>query len=382
MSKSMKALVAGAGFGGLTVATALAQRGWAVTVHERQPELRASGSGIYIWENGLRILDALGAQVVAPGAFHGRAIEQRDAHGQVIDGGDLPPALRLVTVPRADLLHGLRDAAVRAGVDIRTGSEVLGASAHGELLFAGNRSESAHLVIGADGVWSPVRRSLGLELLHEQTREGALRAMIAGTQADLGPGGQGKYIECWSGERRLLITPLNEREIYLAFTCMREDTAGSCSPLDKAAWTGSFPQWAHLIDRVDRLLPWSPYSVVKVRTWSAGCAAVMGDAAHAQPPNLGQGGGMSMQTGLALAVFMEGLNDPRDVPGRLQAWESSQRELAEHCQRWSCLYGEVSRLPDEVRARVVRQGMADSWLRAQMLRAAHSAPLGTLAPAG
>lgn len=380
MAKVLTALIAGAGFGGLTVATALAQRGWQVAVYERQAELRASGSGIYIWENGLRILDALGARVVQPGAFHGRAMEQRDQLNRVIDAGDFPPSVRLVTVPRRDLLEGLRDAALRAGVQINTAAEVVSASANAELSFASGTTDGANLVVGADGVWSPVRRSLGLELLHEQTREGALRAIIVGSQDELGVGGQGKYIECWSGARRLLITPLTQSQIYLAFTCQRSDRVGCAAPLDKTAWTASFPAWAHLIDRVDTLLPWSPYSIVKVKSWSAGRAAIIGDAAHAQPPNLGQGGGMAMQTGLALAVFMEGLDDPRDIPQRLRAWESSQRELAEHCQRWSCLYGEVSVLPDAVRANVVQQGMNDPWLRGQFLRVAQSQPLGTVAP--
>ena len=136
MSNGFKAIIAGGGFGGLTAATALAQRGWSVTVFERERELRAAGSGIYIWENGLRILDAVGAKVVSHDSFHGRAMEQRDRHNKVIDQGDFPPAVRLVTVARKDLLSGLRDAALRAGVEIRTGAEVIGVTLqlydHGE----------------------------------------------------------------------------------------------------------------------------------------------------------------------------------------------------------------------------------------------------------
>ena len=53
--------IAGAGFAGLAAATALCQRGWSARVHESGPELRAFGAGIFIWENGLRVLRALGA---------------------------------------------------------------------------------------------------------------------------------------------------------------------------------------------------------------------------------------------------------------------------------------------------------------------------------
>src|SRR5688572_2694797 len=53
--------IAGAGIAGLAAAAALAQRGWSVTVHERDAEVRAFGAGIFIYENGLRVLKALGA---------------------------------------------------------------------------------------------------------------------------------------------------------------------------------------------------------------------------------------------------------------------------------------------------------------------------------
>jgi 2-polyprenyl-6-methoxyphenol hydroxylase-like FAD-dependent oxidoreductase len=377
MPAKLRAIISGAGFGGLTAATALAMRGWAVTVFERQPEIRASGSGIYIWENGLRILEAIGTNVVKADTFHGRAMEQRDGENNVIDPGEFPPDMRLITVPRKDLLGGLKDTAVRAGVEICTHAEVIGASAAAELQFASGHVEAADLAIGADGIWSPVRRTLGLELFHEQTVEGALRAIVPGTQAELGDNGRDKYIENWNGTRRFLITPLTPTEMYLAFTCPKEDAAGKSSPLDKAAWKSSFPHWSHLIERVEDLLPWSPYSTISVKSWSAGRTAVMGDAAHAQPPNLGQGGGMAMQVGLALAVAMEGVTDRRDIPDRLTAWEARERELVDHCQKWSRLYGEVSFLPDEVRKRAITQTMADPWVRGQITRAARSHPTGT-----
>jgi len=377
MTSQLTALVAGGGFGGLTAAAALAQRGWQVTLCERMHELRASGSGIYIWENGLRILDALGAQAFDDRAFRGYAMEQRNAANEVIDDGAFPPHVRLYTVARSHLMNALRDAAIKAGVIIRTGCEVISASASGEVQFPGGSGAKADLLVGADGIWSTVRRSLGLEASHELTTEGALRAIIPGTQADLGPGGEGKYLECWNGERRFLITPLNESEIYLALTCQQGDTVGKLAPLDKASWSASFPQWAHLIDRITETLPWSPYSIIKVKSWSSGRAAIIGDAAHAQPPNLGQGGGMAMQSALALAVHLEGVSDRRDIPDALARWEGAERPLAEHCQKWSCIYGEVSTLPDEVRDRVVAAGMSDPWVRKQILRAAMSQPTGT-----
>ncbi len=88
MKKKLTAIVAGGGIGGLATGAALAQHGWDVTIYERQNELRAAGAGIYIWENGLRVLEALGAYDDAvKGAFHGRFFEQRDNHGNIIEFG-------------------------------------------------------------------------------------------------------------------------------------------------------------------------------------------------------------------------------------------------------------------------------------------------------
>lgn len=86
---------------------------------------------------------------------------------------------------------------------------------------------------------------------------------------------------------------------------------------------------------------------------------------------------MAMQSALALAATMEGLTDSRDIADRLSQWERNERPLAEHCQRWSCLYGEVSTLPDDVRARAIPKAMADPWVRSELLRAARSQPTGT-----
>jgi len=378
----LTAIIAGGGIGGLATAAALAQRGWQVTVYERQDELRAVGAGIYIWENGLRVLEALGAFTAATrDAFRGTHFEQRDLHGNIIDSAPIAGPNRLLTVPRSQLLGALASTCLSAGVKVVTSADVVGATARGELLFASGARARADLAIGVDGVWSKVRESLGLELSHEQTQEGALRTLVASQAGDFQAADVGKYIECWHGARRLLVTPINAGEIYLALTCPQADRAACALPVDHRVWSQSFPHWAHLIGRIGEApVSWGVYSVVRCRAWSAGRTAVLGDAAHAQTPNLGQGGGMAMQNGLALAVALEGVNDPNRIPDRLEAWEAAERDIVEHCQRWASLYGEVTFLPDDVRTRVLRGAMRDPWVAGQVFRAAGHAPRGTQPP--
>src|SRR5690606_27284161 len=143
----------------------------------------------------------------------------------------------------------------------------------------------------------------------------------------------------------------------------QSETEARAIPVNKELWKESFPQWAHLTDRIgSSQVSWGVYSVIRCRQWSAGRAAILGDAAHAQTPNLGQGGGMAMQNGLALAVALKDVTDRRDIPAALEAWEKNERPLVDHCQRWASLYGEVTHLPDDVRTRVIRGAMRDPWV--------------------
>lgn len=378
MSKKLTAIIAGGGLGGLATAAALARTGWDVTVYERQSELRASGSGIYIWENGLKVLEALGAHDQAvEGAFRGTHFEQRDNRNQIIESAAIPADRRLITTERRQLLAALRDAALGAGVRIQTNAEVIGATPRGELQFASGETARADLAIGTDGIWSKVRQALGLEQVHEQSLEGALRTMIPAREGDIPAADSSKYIENWNGTRRLLITPVNKNITYLALTCPHTDDKARNTVVDKKLWSADFPQWAHLIERIGPEVSWGVYSVIKCRAWSSGRTVILGDAAHAQPPNLGQGGGMAMQNGLALATVLQNVSTQQAIPDALEQWEHNERDIVEHCQKWSTLYGEVTFLPDDVRSMVIRNAMANPWVASQIFRAANHTPTGS-----
>jgi len=85
MSAQRRAEIVGAGFAGLAAACALAQRGWRVRVHERGTVLRTAGAGIYIYENGLRVLEALGAcEQAIDGAHIAATRETRDDQNRIL----------------------------------------------------------------------------------------------------------------------------------------------------------------------------------------------------------------------------------------------------------------------------------------------------------
>lgn len=371
----LSAIISGGGIGALATATALCQRGWTVTVCESRPEIRVSGSGIYMRDNGLAVLSHLGAYDRAMrDPFLGRGVIQIDRDGQEIVGGEMPPGMRIVAIPRSDLIAGLEAAARAAGATILTGAEVVDARADGTLVFANGSSLRGDLAIGADGVWSATRRALGLEESRMRSLEGALRTIIPATQDDMPEAYRGFFVEQWNGRRRVLVTPVNDREIYLALTCPESDEAGRQTTLD-ASWSEQFPMWKHLFERIEAPMTWGVYTVIKSKSWSAGRACIVGDAAHATTPNLGQGGGMAMQNGLALASFMAKVQDARDIPEALCAWEARMRPHIDQCQHWATMFGEIANIPDDARARIVRAAYGDPWVGHQLMAMAVTEPL-------
>ena len=162
--------VAGGGFAGLTIAIALVQRGWTVRVHERTAGMQADGAGIFLWENGLRALRALGVELTELVDTHEASHwEEHDEGGRLIGKRELPlpGGIRMVTLARRDLHGALLDVAREVGVSVLTNSAAVGADPPGELLLAGGERLGADVVIAADGIHSAVRDSLGVLERHE-----------------------------------------------------------------------------------------------------------------------------------------------------------------------------------------------------------------------
>jgi 2-polyprenyl-6-methoxyphenol hydroxylase-like FAD-dependent oxidoreductase len=369
--------VAGAGLGGLAVSIALAQRGWTVRVHERSPELRMFGAGIWLWENGLRSLHALG--VLKEATRRARPIETLqavDQDGKVLMHRAFAARDRLLIPPRADLYDALISRADDLGVEICTESPMAEATPEGRLIAKNGREFDADLVVAADGAFSRLRDSLLLARRLDYLDEGYTRLLIPRLPDD--PPTQ--IIEHWSGSRRLLYDPCTDDQNYVCLCCNVDDELGRRVPVDKETWLSSFPHLASIIERIDEVGRWDRALGVRCRAWSRGRAVLVGDAAHAQPPNLGQGANLTFQNVLSLADFLD--RDPQ-IPTALKRWEASERPLTDHVQRWTDIYGRAaSAWPERFssqRSQVLEFASHIPWVDRQLNKAARHIPVGALA---
>lgn len=374
MRTTRHAEIAGAGLGGLAAAIALGQKGWSVRVHERADDLRMFGAGIWLWENGLRALDALGVeQAATKRAKRIETLVARDQEGRPLLRRSFGSADRLVLPPRADLYDALIARVGELDIDVEVRSTAVGATRHGELELDGGKVLEADLVIAADGVFSRLRESLLLTRRVDYLDEGYTRLLIPRRPEDPAT----EITEYWSGSRRLLYDPCTEEVNYVCLCCPVDDEAGRRVPVDRQSWLGSFPALEGIIERIDDSGRWDRAMRVTPRAWSAGVAAIVGDAAHGQPPNLGQGANLTFQNCLALAEYLDG--EP-DVATALTRWERRERPLTDHIQRWTDLYGRVaSAWPDRFahrRSQVLETVTRIPWVDRQMNKAARHRPVG------
>jgi 2-polyprenyl-6-methoxyphenol hydroxylase-like FAD-dependent oxidoreductase len=375
MGRARRAEVVGAGFSGLAAACALAQRGWSVRVHERADELRTTGAGIYIYENGLRVLEALGAYtdaVESAPVAHTR--EVRDDRNRVVSVHRWDSSSRVFSIVRQQVINALAAAAKRHGAEIVTCSEAIAAMPSGGLILADGCGLAADLIVAADGTNSKVRDALGLLALRKPLPDGAIRLLIEKTDEERTSGEAGTTIEYWSGSRRVLYTPCSQDQIYVALTMLDNDAVATSVPLQKDAWAGWFPHLTDLIARLDGEGRYDRFELIKLKRWSSGRVAVIGDAAHALPPNIGQGAGCAMMNALSLAVFLDRFDD---VPTALNAWERHERPLTDHTQRMSYLLGVPTAWPPALRTMALALAGRLSWVVKQRTLTAKHRPTGT-----
>jgi 2-polyprenyl-6-methoxyphenol hydroxylase-like FAD-dependent oxidoreductase len=304
MSRGTIAIIGG-GIGGIAAGVALQQSGLAVRVFERAHELREAGTGIILWPNATSVLHHLGAlpNVVSQGHLSRRFLVRSHAGKLFMNINTAVADMPAVGVHRADLLRALADLlppeCVCLGYEL-TAVRFAGRKVH--LAFSNGESFICDGLVGADGIHSSVRTSL-LGAHKASYRGYAIFRGLVEAPASLVQGHNG---ESWGAGRRFGILAVGKNKVCWYATAntsdpqlLADDRKGRLQQLF-AGWHDPIPQLIAAAHPGEILLN-SACDRRTSRFWSKDAVTLLGDAAHALTPNLGQGACMALEDAYVLA---------------------------------------------------------------------------------
>ncbi|HEX6533730.1 MAG TPA: FAD-dependent monooxygenase [Gemmatimonadaceae bacterium] len=352
--------VIGGGIGGLGAAIALRQRGIAAHVYESAPVLREEGAGPAVSTNAMQVLGRLGlADLVLAAGVPLERFEVSDARSGPLQRLDFADAARRHGAPTVAIhRRRLRDilAAQVPASHVHTGATCEGVAEAGdraEARFAGGKVIDADLVIGADGLRSTVREYVAPGRTPRYSGQTSLRGVAS---LELPPALQRVARETWAPGMRFGFVPIGKGEVYwfATFDAPAGGTGRSThAELPMKRLCATFPSpVADIVAATDatRVIRTDVYDLVPFAGWSRGRVVLLGDAAHAATPNLGQGAAQAIEDAWVLA---DRLANAATVEEALRAYEAIRRPKARFVVRRSWSVGRLAHLANPV-GRAVR----------------------------
>jgi 2-polyprenyl-6-methoxyphenol hydroxylase-like FAD-dependent oxidoreductase len=338
------AIVIGGGIGGLAAAVALRRVGWRVTVLERAATFGEIGAGITLLSNGLRCLDTVGLGAAVRGRGQSMlALGMRTPAGRWLsrldgDGASLAAQMGTtsVVIHRAELHSILHDAlpaeALLAGVET---TSISGGAGGGPAAVRFRHQDhdvllDADLIVGADGVHSWVRA---------QCWPDAPAPVYSGstTWRAVTPSSSAAVAEMslsWGHGTEFGVMPIIDGRTYWYAAANADE--GRRNPDELGELSRRFGSWHEPIPTVlartppQAVLRHDIYRLPKLDGYARGSVVLLGDAAHAMTPNLGQGGGQALEDAIVLAAVV---SRTRDLAAALAHYDHQRRPRTQAMSR-------------------------------------------------
>ncbi len=333
---NLKAIVIGAGMGGLTAGLALKQAGYTVEVYDRVSELRPAGAGISLWSNGVKVLNwlGLGAEIAQIGGQMNR-MTYFNSVGETLTDFSLESLVQRVgqrpyPVARTDLQQMLLQA---FGVDqVQLKSRCVGVEEDETsvtALFEDGRKATGDVLVAADGTHSILRQYvLGQTLERRYVGYVNWNGLVEASPA-LAP--VNSWVIYVGQHQRASLMPVGGNRFYFFFDVPLPKGTPNQPEQYRAELSKHFEGWAEPVQRLIQTLDPLKTNRVEIhdldplQTLVRGRVALLGDAGHSTAPDLGQGGCQAMEDGAVLAQCL--------CTNTLGVVDALQRYEAKRCDR-------------------------------------------------
>lgn len=361
-------IIIGGGIGGLFAAKAMTGHGVKVTVYEQASQLGEVGAGVIVTPNSARHLERLGLKAAVEkygqrfkaGSHYWRDDGSSIAPVQVTDSSGASPVYGM---HRADFVSFLSEA-LPAGV-VKTGHRCTGFSQDANVArvtFANGATAEADVVIAADGIHSELRPYAYPPSTPVFSNSVAYRGLVPHERVPQWPS---DLWQMWLGKgKHMLVFPVRAGKLinFVGFVPadaeMRVRESWS-APGDPDALRTEFAGWdpriGALLKEVQHTFRSALYDRDPLPLWTKGRLTLLGDAAHAMLPHLGQGANQSIEDGMALATILANA-DRANAPAALLAYEKLRRERVASVQlgarqngmRYDSMYADIKQRDDEI----------------------------------
>ncbi|MGF1460754.1 MAG: FAD-dependent urate hydroxylase HpxO [Leptolyngbyaceae cyanobacterium] len=330
----LKAIVIGAGMAGLGTGIALKQVGYDVEIYEKTRHIRPAGAGISLWSNGIKILNrwGLGNAVAAIGGQMNR-MEYRTHRDELLNPIDLTPLFEKVgqrpyPVSRTDLQAVMLTAFGEERVYLGQRCVAVRQDNHSATaIFADGSTATGDLVVGADGIHSALRSYVAGPA---NTRYANYVNWNGLVDADDGLPAHDTWVIYVGEGKRASMMPVGGDRFYFFFGCPKPPGTTTAPENIPAELADIFARWAPPVQRLIQKLADRPINRLEISDLDPlsqlvrGRVALVGDAAHASTPTLGQGGCQALEDAEVLCRYLVTTN--LGVADALKRYEAERKD--------------------------------------------------------
>lgn len=343
----MEIAIIGGGITGLTTALAFHKLGIQSTVYEQAEQLNEIGAGVWLQPNAMHILQWLGLK------------DEIVRAGCVLDKMEITyPNLQPVRKINADVVsdrYGHQTVAIHRGKLQRilfeafekVGKVELGMAyqSHADqnqrsVIQFNQKIVEADLVIGADGIGSKVRTSIGLPSVFRNTNQICCRG-IANYELPLQLKKSGK--EAWGKKIRFGFSEVAPGQVFF-FVVMNQEVCPKDINVKTVAqqFKGFDPLVPDLIRTTKHLHIAELSDLKRLETWHKNNTCLVGDAAHATTPNMGQGACQGIEDAYYISHILAHHKTPQHA---FASFEQKRRKKVDYVVNNSWKFGRMAHTP-------------------------------------
>ena len=341
--------IIGGGITGLTTALALQKFGFSSVVFEEAQEFRQVGAGIWIQPNAIKVFNWLGiGERIKQKGIALDSVEITDSklmpfkrrNAQLVDVGDN----KIVAIHRAELQKILVQE-VQKNTQIIMGARYISHETHdkGITVTFEDRSKEVDILLGADGINSQVRKSI---IPNSTLRNSGQVCWRGISQMDLPDALKNSGLEAWGNQIRFGISQIAAKKVYWFAVAKQSQLKQAASTNEKEVIADLFSSFSPivkgLIANTDsaQIHKAILHDLNKISTWCNDKVCLLGDAAHATTPNLGQGACQGIEDAFYISKY---LSESKEDPAKaFRTFEQQRAEKVDYVVNTSWRFGKMA----------------------------------------